>query len=220
MPAQPYTAFLFDMDGTLIDNMPYHDRVWLEFLGELGARPDPRHFHEQATGKTNREILRLFLGADLSDEAAQRYSIEKEIRYRKLYRAVIQPLPGLLHFLAQAHRAGVRLGLATSAGHENIDFVIDLLGIAGFFQAVIGSEDVTHGKPDPQAFLLAAERLGTDPAACLVFEDSTNGILAAHRAGMRVVALLSGMSEQTALAQPGVIRAAADYTKMTDLIPA
>lgn len=205
-------ALIFDMDGTLLDNMPYHILVWSAYLAELGAPVDPLAFHEQTAGKTNPEILRLFLGEDLSAEQAAAYADEKERRYRALYAdEAIQPLPGLADFLAQAREQGARLALATSAGRENIAFVLGRLGLSGIFDAVVSAEDVTRGKPDPEAFLLAAQRLGMDPRGCLVFEDSVKGIQAAHAAGMRVVAVLTALGEDEARAMPGVVVTIRDY---------
>lgn len=205
-------GFLFDMDGTLIDNMPVHIQVWTQFMAELGVTIDPNRFHEQTAGKTNPEILRMYMGEHLTDEQVTRYSQEKEARYRRVYRDSVRPLPGLLEFLERAHREGIALALATSAGRENIDFTLELLGLTGAFQAVIGSEQVRHGKPDPEAFLLAAEGLGLPPAGCMVFEDSYKGIEAGHRAGMPVVAILTALSADQALSLPGVVHVARDYT--------
>lgn len=217
IPVQPTPhAFIFDMDGTLIDNMPFHNRVWTAYLAELGVTANPHSFHEQTAGKTNPEILRLFLGQDLPDTDVEVHSLEKETRYRSLYRESAQPLPGLLAFLEGARRAGIALGLATSAGRENIDFVLGLLGLADTFQTIIGAEQVQRGKPNPQAFLLAAQGLGIAPASCLVFEDSYKGIEAAHRAGMPVVAILTELTAQQALALPGVVQAAEDYTGLKE----
>jgi HAD superfamily hydrolase (TIGR01509 family) len=199
------------MDGTLIDNMPFHNRVWIEYLTELGAQPDARTFHDLSAGKTNPEILRQFLGPQLTDADVAVYSQEKELRYRRLYHQVMQPIPGLAGFLESARQLGLPMALATSAGRENIDFVLRRLALENTFQAVVSAEDVTRGKPDPQAFMLAAQRLGIEPARCLVLEDSVKGIQAAHRAGMKVVAVLTGMRADEAMALHGVIAAVQDY---------
>ncbi|HEX9018793.1 MAG TPA: HAD family phosphatase [Anaerolineaceae bacterium] len=214
------TAFIFDMDGTVVDNMACHNQVWIEYLTELGGSPDPATFYQKSAGKTNSEILRMYLGQDLSDASAARYSEEKEIRYRARYKDAILPVNGVEAFLHAAKRAGVRLALATSAGRKNIAFVLDGLQLNGVFDAIVSAEDVTRGKPDPQGFLLAAQRVGVEPAECTVFEDSHKGIEAGRRAGMAVIAILSGMDAEEANGLPGVTRSARDFTQILDLIPA
>jgi HAD superfamily hydrolase (TIGR01509 family) len=194
--------------------MPLHTSVWTNFLAELGVAVEPGEFHQLTAGKTNPEILRRFLGTGLSAEQAARHSLEKERRYRRLAGETLQPLPGLADFLRRARSAGLRVALATSAGQENIRFMLGRLALAGCFDALVGEEDVTRSKPDPQAFLLAAARLGLEPARCLAFEDSPKGIAAAQRAGMPVVAVLTALSAEQALALPGVVAAVRDYTQI------
>ena len=205
-------AFIFDMDGTLIDDMPFHTHIWVSYLTELGAPVDAHTFHERTAGFTNKEILRTYLGADLPDEAVDVYAREKEIRYRSTYRDAIQPIPGLVDFLRQARSAGIRLALATSAPRENIDFVLEIIGLVGYFEVIVGAEEVTRGKPDPEIFQIALRRLGLTAQQALVFEDSRGGIEAARRAGLPVIAITTGMPADRALTLPGVRRAAVDYT--------
>lgn len=212
-----YSAFIFDMDGTLVDNMPFHNRVWIDFLTEKGAQVDPETFNDRTAGKTNPEIFRMYLGAQFEDALLPVYSREKEVRYREAYRPHLQPVHGLLDFLTAARQAGIRLALATSAGQENIDYVLEHLAIAGAFQAVVNGEEVRHGKPDPEIFLEAAKRLGAAPNACLVFEDSRGGIEAARRAGMPAVVITTSMAERQALAIPGVAMAVQDFSQALDL---
>ena len=140
--------------------------------------------------------------------------MEKEIRYRSIYSEHIQPIPGLVGFLDAARQMGILLGLATSAGPENIAFVLNRLGISGYFTAVVNGEEVEHGKPDPEIFLEAAKRLGVPPQECLVFEDLRKGIQAAQHAGMPVVVITTGMLEREAVRLRGVRMTAADFTTL------
>lgn len=215
--SKPYAAFIFDMDGTLVDNMAVHNQVWVNFLRENGAQADPETFNDLTAGRTNLEILRMFLGAQFSEALVPQYSKEKEVRYRQLYRPQIRPMNGLVKFLSSARHAGVRLGLATSAGPENIDFVLDGLGIASYFQAIVNGEEIVNGKPDPEIFLEAAKRLDVAPETCLVFEDSRGGIQAGRRAGMAVVAVTTGLTNEQALVIPGVILAVEDFAQAQQL---
>lgn len=209
-----YQAFIFDMDGTLVDNMAFHNRVWIKLLTEKGAQVDPETFNDRTAGKTNPEIFHMFLGEAVPDALIPLYSQEKETRYRQVYRQHLKAVPGLIEFLSAAQAGGIRLGLATSAGPENIAFVLDSLGIRDQFQVIVNGNEVRRGKPDPEIFLETARRLETVPEACLVFEDSRGGIEAGRRAGMAVVAITTGLTESQALAIPGVKLAAKDFNQV------
>ena len=212
-----YAAFIFDMDGTMVDNMAFHNQVWIDFLNEKGAQVDPETFNDRTAGKTNPEIFHMFLGDQFEDALIPAYSREKESRYRETYRQYIQPVRGLLEFLSAAQAAGIRLGLATSAGPENMDYVLRGLNINGAFQAVVNGEEIVRGKPDPEIFLETAKRLGVAPEACLVFEDSRGGIEAARRAGMPAVVITTSMTERQALEIPGAALAVKDFAQVNDL---
>jgi beta-phosphoglucomutase len=101
----------------------------------------------------------------------------------------MQALPGLETFLTSLRQAGIRIALATAADRGNIDFTLDALGIRDHFDVIVGAEEVSKGKPDPEVFLLSARKLGVEPDACAAFEDSNPGIRAALAAGMRVVGI-------------------------------
>lgn len=207
-------AFIFDMDGTIVDNMGFHSQVWVEFLAELGVSLTPTEFHRLTGGMTNRQILRQMIGDHLSDPEIAAYSEQKEVRYRSVYRNHLKPVAGFMGFLEEARRLGAPMALATSAERPNIQFILGGLGIESVFRAVVGAEEVERGKPDPEMFLKAAGRLGVDPERCLVFEDSSAGLKAAHRAGMRAVALATTTAPEVLRGLPGVVRVAEDFTTL------
>jgi beta-phosphoglucomutase family hydrolase len=204
-------AIIFDMDGTMVDNMPIHNKIWIEYLTELGAQIDLSTFHDQTAGKTNPEIMRMFLGAEHDPQDLQVLGQEKEIRYRQRFRAQVQPVPGLMDFLQRARAAGVKLGVATSAPAENVTFVLGELGLERFFDAIVNGEEVVNGKPDPEIFLKAAERLGVPSETCLVFEDSRVGIEAARRAGMHAILVTTGIEPRMAHEVPGARKAVENF---------
>lgn len=210
-----YSAFIFDMDGTLVDNMSFHFEAWIEYLTELGTNPDPRTFMELTAGKINPEIFRMFLGADLTDDQITFHAAKKEDRYRRLYLPHMRPMPGLVKFLEQARAAGMLLGVATAANWENVEFVLQGIGLRDAFDTIVTADDITRGKPDPEIFLIAAQRLGVPPARCLVFEDSLMGIEAAHRAGMDSVALTTSITAQKVTNLTGVKLSAGDYSALS-----
>ena len=183
----PPRAVLWDMDGTLLDSAEYH---WLAWRDILHAEGYPIVYDEfKATfGQRNDTILRGYFGAGLPDAEVARVGGAKEARYRELVRERgIALLPGVGAWLARLRAAGWRQAIASAAPLANVEAIVAALGIAPFFDAIVAAEDVQRGKPDPQVFLLAAERLGAPPARCVVVEDAPAGIEAAHRAGMRAI---------------------------------
>jgi beta-phosphoglucomutase family hydrolase len=207
-------AFLFDMDGTIADTMPFHLQAWMDLLGELGVRTSPQEFLRMTSGKMNHQILNEVLGMSLCDAELARFEARKESRFRELCRPHLRPIAGLADFLAESRRSNVAMAVATAAGKENRALVLEGLGIAADFRVVVGAEDVRNGKPDPEIFLKAASGLQVDPSRCVVFEDAIPGVEAADRAGMRAVALTTSLDAREFQGYPAVIRIARDYTSL------
>jgi beta-phosphoglucomutase family hydrolase len=209
-----YRAAIFDMDGTLVDNMAYHQQTWTQMLAEMGHAISAEEFMRRTAGWTNREILRELVNPDISDEDIGAFAHRKENAYRELYRPHLAALAGALPFLDALRARGVKLAVATSAPTDNIDFTLDGAGLREKFDAVVGAADISRGKPDPEIFLKAADRLGVPPEACLVFEDATAGIEAARRAGMRVVVITTTLDADSVRDDPNVIATAPDFTAL------
>ncbi len=207
-----YSAYIFDMDGTLVNNMWFHIRIWTEFLASIGSPTDEETFSHRTVGKINSEILRDFVRPDLTDAEVAAYSMRKEEIYRDQFRSQLVEIPGLSDFLRKVNAAGMPVALATSAGMDNAEFVLDGLGIAQCFTALVTADEIINGKPDPEIFLKAAEKLGVSPSGCLVFEDSPSGLQAAYRAGMQAVALTTTYPAEKLRDQPAIIRIVNDYT--------
>jgi beta-phosphoglucomutase family hydrolase len=207
-----FSAFLFDMDGTLLDNMGVHMHIWVEFMHEMGVEIGLEETYKFTLGRTNPEILRDLLGKHLTDEEIIILSDRKEELYREHYRPLMKPVAGLVQFLDSALAAKIPMAVASAAGCENIRFHLEGLGLEKYFTILVGSEDVKNGKPDPEIFLKAAERLGVMPGDCLVFEDTPNGLEAAYRAGMSAVALTSTYPRERLASHPAVVWIEADYT--------
>ncbi|GJM41617.1 MAG: beta-phosphoglucomutase [Ardenticatenaceae bacterium] len=213
-------ALIFDMDGTIVDNMAVHTAVWLEILAGLGVTISGPQFQAAVAGKTNLETLRQLLNPSITEAEALEISYHKEVRYREQYRPIMQPMPGLLPLLQAARQANVPLAVATAAGQENIDFVMNGLQMWDSFDAIVGADDVARGKPHPDLFLLAAERLGVPPEQCLVFEDAIAGIEAGRRANMPVIAVASAHTPNELADLPGVRQVIKDFNQLqlSDLI--
>ena len=181
-------AFIFDMDGTLIDNMRYHTEAWRTLMGENGLEFDERRFLVETAGQTNREIIPGVFGA-MSNERLSELALRKEELYREVYFPHRKPIPGLIDFLEKARSLGIKMAVATAASPANMGFILDGLDLRKYFNALTTAADVQRGKPDPEIFLLSATRLGVEPANALVFEDALFGFEAARRAGMNCIGL-------------------------------
>jgi beta-phosphoglucomutase len=207
-----YNALIFDMDGTIVHNMPIHNQAWSDTLAEAGVQIDMDEFNRATTGKKTAEILRMMLGDQLSDADVAYWGERKEILYRERFACCREPLPGLLPLLEQARALGLPMAVASAAPPENVAFILDELDLRRHFKAVVGGHDVKNGKPDPEIFLKAAHILGIEPAACLVFEDALAGIEAARRADMDAVMLCTTIGAHEVAGQAHVLRAVPDFT--------
>jgi len=209
------TAFIFDMDGTILDNMRFHTRAWLQVLDELGLpRWEPQAWEHRTSGVPNRTILRELLGLDLDDAGIARWVERKEALYREHAADAVQEIPGCTAYIRRLRVSGGKVALATGAGRTNIAFNLNALGLLHDFDAVVGADDVQRGKPEPDIFLAAADRLGAAPSDCVVFEDAPMGLEAARCAGMRAVCVTSMMTESDARAWPNVVRTVRDFQEM------
>jgi beta-phosphoglucomutase len=175
------------MDGTLIDSAEYHWRTWRETLAELDVTLTREAFNGWF-GSRNDRILALHVGDALSADEKRRIGALKESRYRELVRRDgLALLPGVGDWLTRLHAGGWRQAVASSAPPANIDVLIEVLGLTELFQATVSAEEVPHGKPHPDVFLRAAEKLGASAHRCVVVEDAAVGVEAGRRAGMRTI---------------------------------
>ena len=186
VPKLKFCAAIFDMDGVIADNMPYHTKAWEKFLQKYSPGLQIGDVSSKY-GMTNTDLMSFVLSRKLAAAEVERYGEEKERFYRELYAADMAPLPGLVDFLRELKSAGMRAVVATSAPRSNVDFLLDGLKLRPLFDAVIHAGHVTRGKPDPEIYLTAASRVGCRPDACVVFEDAMAGVEAARRAAMTVV---------------------------------
>ena len=209
-----YSALIFDMDGTLVHNMPTHNLAWKDTLAEAGVQINPDEFNRATTGKKTPEILRMMLGPQLSDSELAYWGERKEALYRERYSCCREPLPGLLNLLGQATALGLPMAVATASPPANISFILDGLDLRRYFKTVVGGVDVQHGKPHPEIFLKAAQALGIEPASCLVFEDALGGIEAARRAGIDAVMICTTIDAQEVAGMSHVLCAVPDFTHL------
>ena len=189
-------GLLFDMDGVLVNNLEIHRQAFAEFFRRYGVE---RSFDElsRVFGKGNDDIMGELMPQDVVERVGIReLGYEKEAIYREIYAPIITPQPGLLEFLAEAEREGLRSAVGSSGYRVNVDFVLERCAIERYFSAIVTGDEVTRCKPDPEIYLTAASKLGLKPSECIVFEDAEAGIEAAKRAGIKVVALATTFSRE------------------------
>jgi beta-phosphoglucomutase family hydrolase len=181
-------AVIWDMDGVIADTASYHLKAWQEVFRERGVNFTGEDFRRNF-GQRNDTIIRNTLGEDISQSEIDVIASDKERNFRHRVRQNIKPLPGAIKLITALKEHGFSIALASSAPMENIQLVIRGLGIESSFQAIVSGREVTEGKPSPQGFLLAAERLEVEPGDCIVIEDAVAGVTAAKRAGMYCLAV-------------------------------
>ena len=181
-------AFLFDMDGVIVDSNPYHKIALIQFCKEHGYDLDEQQLREKIYGRTNRDWIMNIFG-NIGDEKIRQYTEEKEALYRKLYDNDVKPVDGLISFLEKSEKAGIPRAVATSAPRANVDFSLSKTHTERFFPTILDDSFVSKGKPDPEIYLKSAAALNFKPENCIVFEDSLSGVAAGKAAGCKVVGI-------------------------------
>jgi beta-phosphoglucomutase family hydrolase len=200
---QPYQAFLFDLNGTMIDDMHYHIKAWHRILNDLGAGLSLQEVKEECYGKYHELLERIFPGR-FSTEEKNRMSLQKEQQYQDQFRPNLKLIEGLHDFLAKAHDSGIKTAIGSAAILFNVDFVLDGLDIRRYIDAIISADDVEQSKPHPETFLKCAEELSVAPEHCLIFEDAPKGVEAALNAGMDCMVITTMHEEQEFSRYPNV----------------
>ncbi|HXG42509.1 MAG TPA: HAD family phosphatase [Dehalococcoidia bacterium] len=202
-------ALLWDLDGVLVDSAAFHYRAFRQVLAELGHHLDEETFRRSLLGLRNDAILRRVLG-ELPPEQLQELARRKEEAFRRLIEGRVQPLPGARELALAAGERGLLQAIVSSTPRQNVVLVLRALGLEEAFATVVAEEDVARGKPDPEGFLLAAQRLGVSPQVCTVIEDAPEGIQAAKAAGMRCLAVATTRPPQMLSQADLVVPALAD----------
>jgi beta-phosphoglucomutase len=206
-------AFLFDLNGTMIDDMHFHLKIWHDVLNnDLGASLSVEEVRGHMYGKSDELLARIFGAGKFTSEQVAEITQRKEEKYQAMYRPHLDLLPGLFSFLEQAHNTGIKMAIGSAAIPFNIDFVLDNLNIRHYFGAIVSAHDVIESKPHPEVFLKAAKLLDVDPSNCIVFEDAPKGVEAARNAGMKSVVLTTMHSREEFKHPEDVLLFLTDYT--------
>jgi beta-phosphoglucomutase len=205
-------ALLFDLNGTMINDMEYHTLAWYSIMTEdLGASLNYESVKKEMYGK-NHEVLERVFGKDkFSPAEIERLSVDKEKRYQEGYLPHLALIAGLDNFLERAKTAQIPMAIGSAAIPFNIDFVVDGLNIRHYLDAIVSADDVQISKPDPETFLKAAAALGVAPADCLVFEDAPKGVESALNAGMQCLVLTTTHSLEEFDGYPNILGYITDY---------
>ncbi|MFT3935080.1 MAG: HAD family phosphatase [Chitinophagaceae bacterium] len=208
-----YSAFLFDLNGTMVDDMEYHVKAWYDILNnDLQAGLDWPQVREQMYGK-NSELLDRVFGANAFDEKrVHELSFEKERRYQSAYLPHLSLIAGLDAFMEKAEKQGISMAIGSAAIPFNIDFVLDNLHIRNRFKTIVSADDVAISKPHPETYLKAAAILNVPPSACVVFEDAPKGVEAAQNAGMKAVVITTMHEAHEFSAYSNILAFVKDYT--------
>lgn len=208
-------GFIFDMDGVVIDSNPYHKIAWESFLDRQGYVYDDQLFEQTLSGRTGPSSLKLLFGEDLPEDQMELYLEEVDGNYQGLLRKMEKatPIAGVHDFISRVKNSGYRLALATSAPPLNIEMGLEKLGMTETFEIIIGKVDVSQGKPHPEVYQKAVDRLGLPIENCVVFEDSKAGIQSARAAGLPVVGIASAHSREELLKE-GASLAVDDFREL------
>jgi len=206
-------AFIFDLNGTMINDMTYHTKAWQTLLNdELGGNFTWDEVKPQMYGKNPEVLVRMFGPDRFTLAEMESLSLEKEKKYQVEFLPYLKLLPGLNDFLEKAYQQGIPMAIGSAAIPFNIDFVLDNLNIRHYFKAIVSADDVKFSKPNPETFLNAAALLQVNPTDCLVFEDTPKGAETALNAGMKCIVLTTTHQQYEFDHLDNVLYFAPDYT--------
>ncbi len=204
-------AFLFDLNGTMIDDMDFHIRAWYKILTELGAELSIDEVKKECYGKNDELLERIFPGR-FSAKEMELMSYAKEEEYQQAFRPLLKLIDGLDAFLDKTKQQNIPMAIGSAAIRFNIDFVLDGLSLRHYFKAVVSAEDVALSKPDPETYIKCADELGVAYKNCIVFEDAPKGVEAAQNAGMQCVVITTMHTKEEFSQYKNIICFVNDYT--------
>jgi HAD superfamily hydrolase (TIGR01509 family) len=209
-----YKAFIIDLNGTMVNDMPYHIAAWHREILSLGGNLSLEEMKHQCYGKNDELLERVFPGRFTMDEKIK-LGNDKEALYRVEFKPYLKLINGLVEFLAAACAHKIKMAIGSAAITENIDFVIDNMQIRHYFNALVSANHVVKSKPHPETFLKCAELLALSPEDCLVFEDTPKGVECALNAGMKAVVIIGEHTKEEFSKYKNIIHFIKDYSELS-----
>ncbi len=206
-------GFLFDLNGTMINDMPYHIDAWHKKLLELGSNITLEETKHQCYGKNDELLERVFPGKFNMEEKIK-IGNDKEAIYRLDFKPLLKLIDGLAGLLAKASEKNIKMAIGSAAIDDNINFVIDNLAIRHYFDAIVSANKVEKSKPHPETFLKCAEQLRLHPNECVVFEDTPKGVECALNAGMKTIVILGEHTKEEFTSYTNVIKCIKNYQEI------
>jgi beta-phosphoglucomutase len=204
-------ALIFDLNGTMIDDMSFHILVWQKIVNDLGANLSVEEVKKQCYGK-NGDLLERVFPDKFTDAEKDAIGIKKETTYQEIYKPHLKLIPGLDAFLQKANANNISIGIGSAAIMFNINFVLDNLHISHYFKTIVSADDVAESKPHPETFTKCADELGVAYQDCIVFEDAPKGVECAANAGMQCVVLTTMHPKEDFAAYNNIIGFVEDYS--------
>lgn len=204
------------MDGVLADTGPIHFKSWKKMAKEEGME-FTKDFFEETFGQQATTITQELLGDEYTEDQIEKLAERKEKYYREMVKGKLEPLPGVIPLIQNLDRKGVKLGLGSSGARANVDLLLKSLNIKDYFDVIITAEDVENGKPAPDVFLRAAQKVSIEPRNTVVIEDAPVGIEAARNAGMKTIALTT-THDRSSLIEADLIVENLKYVGIEDII--
>ena len=203
------SGIIFDMDGTIVDSLPYHHEAWRIFFEENKIEDFSEKLKKYKGGGTL-DLMKAVYGDIYSLEELKKMSDDKEVIFREIYKGNIVPIYGFIEFLEKLKSKNILVGLASNAIKLNVDLTLMELGIYDQFNSIISGDEVNYGKPNPEMFNKTVNNFNINKANCLIFEDSLEGVQAANNADIKVIGVTSSNSSDI-LKNAGCIESIEDY---------
>ena len=208
-------AIIFDLDGTLVDSLPYHHESWRIFFKNNNIEEnDFNEIYRNYKGGGTLELMSSVFGDTYTKDELEKMSDDKEVIFREIYRSKIFPINGLRKFLDNLKKNNILLSIGSNAIRKNVLMTIKELGITNYFSSIICGDEVSKGKPDPEMYIKTLSNLKVNKNECIIFEDSIEGVTAAKNANIKAIGVTSSQSSEI-LKSVGAFKTIEDYTKIS-----